>query len=208
MGNNRLGLYIMILAVAGALSALINRRGEIADAQVPVGQRKLSMRTVAAAAMILLAVPLTIFVGVFWFGDRKYYFISLLIILETMLPFFLLFEGRKTQARELVIISVLCALGVAGRAAFFMLPQFKPVAALVIISGVAFGGETGFLVGAVTMLVSNIMFSQGPWTPGRCLPWESSVFSPGCCFARAFSGAAAFPFVYLVPSPHLSSTAD
>jgi energy-coupling factor transport system ATP-binding protein len=65
-------------------------------------------------------------------------------------------------ARKLIIISVLCAIGVAGRAAFFMLPQFKTVAAMVIISGVAFGGETGFLVGAVTMLASNFMFGQGP----------------------------------------------
>ena len=61
-------------------------------------------------------------------------------------------------------MATLCALGVAGRAAFFMLPQFKPVLALTIISGVALGGETGFLVGAVTMLASNVLFSQGPWT--------------------------------------------
>ena len=36
---------------------------------------------------------------------------------------------------------------------------------MAIIAGVALGGETGFLVGSVTMLVSNIMFAQGPWTP-------------------------------------------
>ena len=35
---------------------------------------------------------------------------------------------------------------------------------MTIIAGVAFGGKTGFLVGAVTMLVSNILFSQDPWT--------------------------------------------
>lgn len=56
---------------------------------------------------------------------------------------FLIFEGHKPQARELVIIAVLCAIGVAGRAAFFMLPQFKPVMALTIIAGVAFGGRPG-----------------------------------------------------------------
>mgnify|MGYP003476077197 CR=1 FL=1 len=43
--------------------------------------------------------------------------------------------------------------------------QFKPVLALTIISGVALGGETGFLVGAVTVLASNVLFSQGPWAP-------------------------------------------
>ena len=31
-----------------------------------------------------------------------------------MLPFFLIFEGRKPQARELVLIAVLVALNVAG----------------------------------------------------------------------------------------------
>ena len=82
----------------------------------------------------------------------------------------MIFEGRKPQARELVVIAVLCAIGVAGRAAFFMLPQFKPVAAVVIISGIAFGGKR-VLTGAMTMLLSNIMYSQGPGHPGRCLPW-------------------------------------
>ena len=107
----------------------------------PAGRRRLGVRTKAAAGMLLLAVPLTIWFGVHTLGDRKYYFISLLVLLETMLPFFLVFEGRKPRARELAVISVLCAAGVASRAAFFMLPEFKPVAAVVIVSGVAFGGE-------------------------------------------------------------------
>ena len=85
--------------------------------------------------------------------------------LEAMLPFALLFERRRPQARELVVIAVLCAIGVAGRAAFAMLPSFKPVMAVVILAGIALGCETGFLVGAVTMFVSNFFFGQGPWTP-------------------------------------------
>jgi energy-coupling factor transport system ATP-binding protein len=132
---------------------------------------KLSKRTISAAVITLLAIPATIFVGAYFFGDRKYYFISLLIILETMLPFALLFEGRKPQARELVVIAAMCAIAVAGRTAFFMLPQFKPVIAIVIIAGVAFGGETGFLVGAMTGFVSNFFFGQGPWTP-----WQMFAF--------------------------------
>ena len=73
--------------------------------------------TVTATLLILLLIPLTLFVGVYYFAGRKYYFISLLILLECMLPFFLIFEGRKPQARELVLIAVLVALNVAGRAA-------------------------------------------------------------------------------------------
>ena len=63
-----------------------------------------------ATLLILLLIPLTLFVGVYYFAGRKYYFISLLILLECMLPFFLIFEGRKPQARVLVLIAVLVAL--------------------------------------------------------------------------------------------------
>ncbi len=91
---------------------------------------------------------------------------------------------QNPQARELVIIAVLCAIGVAGRAAFFMLPQFKPVMALTIIAGVAFGGETGFLVGAMTMLVSNVLYAQGPWTPWQMFCMGIIGFLAGVLFRK------------------------
>lgn len=94
--------------------------------------------------MILFAVPITIFVGVVYLNDQKYLFISLLVMLECMLPFFLVFEGRKPRARELVIIAVMCTIAVVGRTAFYMLPQFKPVVALVIISGLRLAVSQAF----------------------------------------------------------------
>ncbi len=115
--------------------------------------------------LALVAVLLTVGFGVRFLGNRKYYIISLLVILETMIPFWLSFESRKPQARELVMVSVLCAIIVFSRAVFFMLPQFKPVVALIIMVGLCFGRETGFLVGAVVAFVSNMFFGQGPWTP-------------------------------------------
>ena len=146
--------------------------------------RKLSKRTVAAAAMVLLLIPLTIFVGIHFWGGRKYYFIGILIILESMLPFALVFEKRRPQAREMVVLAVLTALAVAGRSAFFMLPQFKPVAALVIIAGVAFGGEAGFLVGALTGFVSNMLFGHGPWTPWQMFAFGIIGFLAGVLFRK------------------------
>lgn len=180
------GTYAMLIGALSALALAVGTRGEppITTAQIARDRRRLPRRTVAAAAVILLLIPLTIFIGVFYMGDRKYYFISLLVMLESMTPFFLVFEGRKPQARELIIIAVLCALGVAGRAAFSMLPQFKPVMAIVIISGVAFGGETGFLVGAVTMLISNMLFSQGPWTPWQMFAMGIIGFLAGVLFRK------------------------
>ncbi len=139
-------------------------------------------RTVVSVAVVLGLIPATVYVGNAVFYDQKYLFISLLVLLECMLPFFLLFEGRRPQARELVLIAVMCALAVAGRAAFAALPQIKPVLALVILGGVAFGAESGFIIGAVSMLVSNIFFGQGAWTPWQMFAAGIIGFLAGIVF--------------------------
>ncbi|WP_026895376.1 energy-coupling factor transporter ATPase [Clostridiisalibacter paucivorans] len=180
---------ILVLELAVGLAVIMPGKDlDMPDfsVQVPKEKRILSKRTIVAMATVLLAAPLTIYIGVYFLGDKKYYFISLLIILETILPFAFIFESRKPQARELVIIAVLCAIGVAGRAAFFMLPQFKPVVAVVIISGVCFGGETGFLVGAVTAFTSNMLFGQGTWTPWQMFAFGITGFIAGILFRKGF----------------------
>ena len=173
-----LPLYLLlVLCLLICAFSLSRRAPQPVRNQTPREKRNLSRRTLAAAVSIILLIPLTIFIGVYYLAGVKYYFIALLILVETMLPFFLVFEGRKPQARELTVIAVLCAIGVVGRAAFFMLPAFKPVLALVIIAGVAFGGETGFLVGAMTMVASNVLWRQWkPWPP-PC-PSSCSSLSP------------------------------
>ena len=188
LAKEQIVLYAVFLAALFAFAAFISRRSNRPNelTQVPREKRKLTKRTILATVLILLAIPLTLFVGFYYLNSQKYYFIALLILLETMLPFFLIFEGRKPQARELVIIAVLCAIGVAGRAALFMLPQFKPVMAITIIAGVAFGGETGFLVGAMTMLASNMLFSQGPWAPWQMFAMGIIGFLAGILFRKGW----------------------
>ncbi len=184
-GERQLLLYGVLIAALSIFIAAIGRRSApSAMLQIPAKQRKLSKRTLVAAVLIVLCIPLTIFAGVMYFGNQYYNVTALLVLAECMIPFFLVFESRKPKARELVVIAVLCAIGVAGRSAFFMLQQFKPVIALVIISGVAFGGETGFLVGALTMLASNVLFSQGPWTPWQMFSMGIIGFLAGVLFRK------------------------
>ena len=185
----KLGVYEIIMTMAlfaAFLCFFPGKDTKIEVTQIPKADRKLKKRTLMATILILLFIPLTIYIGVFFLGDRKYYFISLLIILETMIPFCMVFESRKPKARELIVISVLCAIAVAGRGAFFMLPQFKPVVALVIIAGVCFGGEAGFLVGSVTGFVSNFFFGQGPWTPWQMFAFGIIGFISGILFRKGF----------------------
>lgn len=151
----------------------------------PKPKKTLTKRTRLAAVLSLLLIPLTIFFGVYYLGDRRYYFISLLIILEALLPFLLVFEGRKPRARELVLISVLCAITVVSRSAFFMVPQIKPALALIIISGASLGGETGFLIGAVSAFISNFFFGQGPWTPWQIFAFGIVGLLSGLIFRKS-----------------------
>lgn len=136
-------------------------------------------RSMVSAFIISILVPLTIWFGMEFLNDRKYYFISMFLVIYTMVPFFMVFENRDPQARELIVISVLAALAVMGRAMFFMLPAFKPMMAIVIISGIAFGPEAGFLVGAISAFVSNFFFGQGPWTPWQMFALGLTGFLAG-----------------------------
>lgn len=180
------GALLFLLFLAAAF--LWQKAPKTAADRLPPGkrQRRLPKRTAVSVLLILLAVPLTLLAGWFFFGGKQYYLIAFVILLECMLPFFLVFEGRRPKARELVTVAVLCALAVAGRAAFFMLPQFKPVLAIAILAGASLGAETGFLVGAVSMLVSNMLFSQGPWTPWQMFAAGMIGFLAGILFRRGF----------------------
>ena len=187
VGRKQIGLYVALFSSLTVFILAIGQRSEPPVVQqTPKQQRNLSKRTMAAAVSALLLIPLTIFAGVFYMNDRQYNVIAILVLIECMLPFFLVFEGRKPKARELVVIAVLCAIGVAGRSMFFMLPQFKPVMALTIIAGVAWGGETGFVVGAATMLLSNMLFSQGPWTPWQMFSMGIIGFIAGVLFRKGW----------------------
>ena len=167
------------IAVAGAIVCLFPyRRFKKAETI----KRGITKRTLLALLFVIIAIPLTMYIGIHHLEDRKYYFISVLMIIEILVPFFVSFEKKKPKARELVIISVLCAIAISGRLVFYTLPQFKPTLAVVIIAGVVFGGETGFLVGAISAFVSNFFFGQGPWTPWQMVSFGAVGFLAGLVF--------------------------
>lgn len=141
---------------------------------------KMTKRTAASLFIILLLVPATILFAA-RYAEKSYYLVSVLIIFYTMAPFFLVFEKRKPQARELVLLAVMCAIAVFSRAIFIWLPHFKPLVAIVMITGVAFGAESGFLAGAVSGFVSNFLFGQGPWTPWQMFAFGIAGFLAGMC---------------------------
>ena len=171
---------------------------------VPESNRRIPRGVVDAGALILEAA--TILAGFYIFENKQYFIVSFMIVIYAMVPFFVSFERRKPKAREIVILAVMVSLAVVGRAAFFMVPNFKPILAIIIISGVALGKESGFLIGAMSAFVSNFLFGQGPWTPWQMIAMAVIGYLAGLIFHRCsgdlrklplmiFGGLAVF-FIY------------
>ena len=165
--------------------------------------------------VIFLLIPATLFLGTRLTG-RMYYLTSTLVVMEVMLPFFFAFETRRPQARELVTIAVMCALATAARVVIHI-PDFKPILGIIMVAGIAFGAEAGFLTGAVSAFASNFFFSQGPWTPWQMMAYGIGGFVAGLLFhkKRPFPGrpwlstlalsAVGFLTVMLVVGPLLDT---
>ena len=153
--------------------------------------------------MLLLAIG-TIYVGLFAFEKRHYILTNILLVLYAMVPFFYRFEKRKPKAREIVLLAVMIAIATVGRAAFFMIPNFKPTLAIVIIAGICLGKESGFFIGSMSAFVSNFLFGQGPWTPYQMIATAVIGYLAGLFFYRnpvstwivAFFGGIAAFFIY------------
>lgn len=175
---------IMIICAGKLLDTKADSKPQMYIERSLTVDRKMGKRTLVSLILILTAIPLVIFFGIYFLNDRSNSFIALCIIGLAMIPFCMVFEGRKPQAREILLIAVMSAIAVAGRMAFFMIPQFKPVAAIVIITGAGLGAEAGFLTGAVAGFVSNFFFGQGPWTPWQMFAFGIIGFLAGLIFCK------------------------
>ena len=119
--------------------------------------------------VFLLLMPATMYLGSLLPG-RSYYITATALIAEMLVPFLLSFEGRKAQARELVMLAVLCAIAIVARVAI-PIPHVKPMFAVIMLAGFAFGPQSGFMVGAISAFASNFFAGQGPTTPWQMLAY-------------------------------------
>ncbi len=121
--------------------------------------------------IMLLLIPVLTIGGAILFKDKQYTWISLCAMVLSCVPFFINFEKKRDNAVTVMLIAAMTALSVLGRIVFAPLPSFKPVAAIVILTAMYFGSEAGFMTGALSAVISNFYFSQGPWTPFQMFSW-------------------------------------
>lgn len=161
--------------------------------------RKASRLSVIVFCIIL---PLIVVLTAVFLREKYYAPVSIGIACIACIPFFFGFEQRKPGTPELALLAVMITMTVLGRILFAPLPAFKPVTAIVILTGMYLGGETGFLTGAMGAFLSNFYFGQGPWTPFQMMTWGILGYFAGrlkkplqagrfvLCIYGAVSGAA------------------
>jgi len=96
---------------------------------------------------------------------------SFLILAAVIVGGFAWYERSRPPSQVVALVAALAALAIAGRIAFAAFPNVKPTTDIVIFAGYALGPAPGFAVGALTALVSNLWFGQGPWTPWQMAGW-------------------------------------
>lgn len=117
----------------------------------------------------LLLIAFSLVIMYYFYQNNRYNLLSLYVVILSFVPFFSSFERKELATRELVLIAVMSATAVVSKVIFFFTPSVNPLVAIVIISGIQFGPLFGFMVGAISPFVANMMFTQGPWTPFQML---------------------------------------
>jgi energy-coupling factor transport system substrate-specific component len=146
--------------------------------------RRASMKKAVFPLLIVLTLAGVIVWQVFFSQKVNFYVVCASALIISMLPFFVSFEARKVSAKEITLVATLTALAFVSRAAFYLIPQVKPIAAVVIVSAVCLGAERGYIVGALSMFVSNFLFSQGIWTPFQMVALGLVGFFAGLLFKK------------------------
>lgn len=143
------------------------------------------MKKIINILIYFLVIPLVIYLGFILFDRKLYNLGSLLIVIIALIPFFISFEKKQSSLEKTVLIAAFSAIAAISRIIFNVvpiLPGFNPATAIIILIGISFGKDTGFMVGALTALISNNYISHGPWTPFQMFSWGiigyfSGVFS-------------------------------
>lgn len=125
--------------------------------------------------------------------ENSWYLSASIIVIISVLPFFSYFEKRKIKTIELVTIASMTALSAISRLVFAFVPHVKPMAAVVMVTGIAFGPNAGFVVGALSIFASNFFMGQGLYTPYQMLGMGMMGLIAGLIFHKKEIGKRRIP---------------
>jgi energy-coupling factor transport system substrate-specific component len=102
--------------------------------------------------------------------------IALILVIIVYLSLFVLgmyfrFEESNVSSKEIALIAIYSAFTAVARLPFVGIPSVQPVSFLVLCAGYVFGPLTGFIIGGITAMLSNIFMGQGLWTIFQIFAW-------------------------------------
>jgi energy-coupling factor transport system substrate-specific component len=104
-------------------------------------------------------------------GVLNWAVISLLFLALTLAAIFSEFDRYAVSAKQIALIAMLGTVSALSRIPFVSMMNFQPCTFFIICSGYVFGPMSGFMVGALTAIISNIFLGQGPWTAYQIFTW-------------------------------------
>jgi len=125
----------------------------------------------------IMLISIVIIIGILtittklWLLETYYIFIAFAMIFLLIVPRFIAFEKSELQARETILIAIFASLAAVARIPFAGFPSIQPTSSIIMLTALIFGPNTGFMVGAIAALASNIVLGQGPWTPWQMFAW-------------------------------------
>jgi len=96
---------------------------------------------------------------------------SFVILAAVLVAGFAWYERSRPPSQIVALVAALAALAVAGRILIAPIPNVVATTDIVLISGYALGPAPGFVVGALSAVISNFWLGQGPWTPWQMAAW-------------------------------------
>jgi energy-coupling factor transport system substrate-specific component len=112
-------------------------------------------------------------------GVLNWGIILMIFFVLTIAAFFFEFETIATSAKQIALISMLGTISALCRIPFAAFMNFQPSTFFIICSGYVFGPIAGFMVAALTAIISNIFVGHGPWTVYQIFTWGLIGVSAG-----------------------------
>lgn len=126
----------------------------------------------------------------------NYYVSAFLILLLALIPLFIRFEAKKVNSKEIALVAMLVTVASVLRIPFSIIPSLQPVTFIVIVTGIVFGKDLGFITGTSIALLSNIFLGHGPWTPWQMFSWGIVGYVSGLLNRWNFFNSRKFLLAY------------
>lgn len=93
-----------------------------------------------------------------------YWGLLIILIIGLFYSVFKLFEKSKPTVENIVIIALLIAIAIIGTLPTAAVPGLQIASFIIIMTGIVFGRQTGFITGVLTPVVIGLFSGLGFWT--------------------------------------------